>query len=206
MFLANLLMSVETVAAGTLPFIGYSVDTLVSSYVSTFDMEYPAGTEVGDNAIILVSATGNMGGTISSTDWTFVASSTAGVKSQVLAQAVASLTTQTFTHSNGGVTDLTAIMLVFRGLTWGSQALATGTNDKPDPPSITSLGLTVAFGSLRNSSTVTGYPSGYTEVGARSHGSTSMAAYKIVSGTEDPGNFTCSVSDDWHGRSVTYTY
>jgi hypothetical protein len=206
MFLADMLMSVETVAAGTLPFIGYSVDTLVSPNVSTFDMEYPAGTEVGDNAIILVSATNDMGGTISSTGWTFVASSTAGVKSQVLAQAVSSLTTQTFTHSGGTITGLTAIMLVFRGLTWGSQGIATGTDDKPNPPSITSLGLTIAFGSLRNDSTIIDYPLGYTEVGARSNGSTSMAAYKLVSGTEDPGNFTCSVSADWHGRSVTYTY
>lgn len=173
---------------------------------NSFSVDYPAGTQDGDLAIIAISATNNLGNPYLCTGWTTIDRQVVqtGVRSQLSYRIVSGTSTQTFAKT-GVVTVFPAYtLLVFRNLNYSSYAFANNSTASPDSPSLTgTFNCVVSFGFTAATDTTVDPPTGYVSANNVSNTASLMSAYSISNQTNpDPGSFQNVTSGAWHAYTV----
>ena len=163
--LAAKLLSVS--AALNIEYIGTTENNVTSS--NTFSIAYPSGTQVGDLALIFITASNSFGNDFVATGWTVVDRDTSvgSVKSQVSRITVSSLGSQSFTKTGSTSNSVAYSMVVFRKAVFGAFAKATNTTTAAavDPPSISgTFDAFLVSGHIDNSGAYTA-PTDFTLIG-----------------------------------------
>jgi hypothetical protein len=190
-------------------FVGTS-EAAVSTNTNSLSIAYPAGTQNGDVALICITTNNNMSSGYSATGWTSLDAETgpSGVKCNLLRTVVSGTGTQSFTKGSFDPGQVSYILAVFRGATYSSFSLATGSSGAPNPPSRTgSFNAVVAFGNSSTGDSSVTPPTGYTTLGEINNTSiTTMGGYLISSSTNpDPAAFTNINSANWIAYTIGLT-
>ncbi len=188
-----------------LTFVGVAEQAIGSN--TGFTATYPTGTQVGDLAVICISASNNLGSGYTATGWTSrsAITSPSSIKAQLMTKVVDSTSSQSFSATSGTITNTSYLLVVFRNASYSSFASTTNTSSASiDPPSLTgSFNAVIAFGNIALSDSAITQPSGYTTLGEIPSGSiTTCGGYLISSSTNpNPGAFT----NVTNAQNITYT-
>lgn len=193
---------------GAIEFVGHTT-AIVSPDSNTFTASYPTGTQNGDLAIIVISATNNLGNPFLATGWTVIDRQVVqtGVRSQLSYRVVSGTSSQTFSKT-GVVTAFPAyILLVFRNATYSSYSFANNSTGSPDAPSLTgTFNTVVALGFSAATDASVDAPSGFTLASNTTNTASNMAAFKISNEVNpDPGAFQNVTSGAWHAYTLGLT-
>jgi hypothetical protein len=137
-------------------YIGSTVDNNIDGFATgnSFTISLPAGTQLGDLAIIAITATANLIGGMTATGWTQISVDTGIINSCLLYKIITNLSAVTFTHSGLISAAVTATLSVFRGATYNSYTFANSTTGYPNPPSIATSGV-IAIDTVTNATPTT---------------------------------------------------
>jgi hypothetical protein len=177
---------------------------------TTFVMDYPTGTQIGDLAIVAFSTKNNFGSDATATGWTVVNrdTSVSNVKAQISYKVVTDLNQVTFTKSTAASTAPTAEMIVIRTASFSAYAKAVASSvSTPDPAAVASTGAVIQTLHVDNVVGTYTPPSGYTLAGFNldATGTATVIAYRLTgaSASEDAG--TWGITGTTSGNWVTYS-
>lgn len=191
--------------SGDIQYIGNTTN-IINPASNTFTVDYPAGTQNGDLAIIGILGSNNFGTDFTANSWTKIDRQVVqtGVRSQLSYTVVSGTSSQTFTRTGSTIVSPSYILVVFRNTTYSSYAFANNSTASPDSPSLTgSFNCVVSFGFTAATDTAVDPPSGYVLANNVSNVSSLMSAYSIGNQTNpDPGSFQNVTSGAWHAYTV----